>query len=158
MNTESPDRRHVLVGFDGSPDAAGAIELAAQLLPGRTAVIAHLWAPPYARPELRSRVSRRAKSVKEMIELLEREALSEAASINAQQLAEIERLGSSLTSRKHGSREGPSDQRHDSEVALRSSASARLRKASLTASLVVGRSVSTVRSTSDPVGTGTRAA
>ena len=84
MNTESPDRRRVLVGFDGSPDAAGAIELTAQLLPGRTAVIAHLWAPPYARPELRSRVSRRAGSVKEMIELLEREALAEAERVAAE--------------------------------------------------------------------------
>ncbi len=47
-------------------------------------------------------------------------ALSEAASINAQQLAEIERMGSSLNTRRQRHQEGPSDQRHDSEVALRS--------------------------------------
>jgi nucleotide-binding universal stress UspA family protein len=74
----------LLVGFDGSPDAAGAIELGARLLPGRTATIAHLWAPPYARPELRSRVSRRTGSVKEMIELLEREARAEAERVAAE--------------------------------------------------------------------------
>lgn len=47
-------------------------------------------------------------------------ALSEAASINAQQLAEIERMGSSLNTRRQRHQEGPSDQRYDSEVALRS--------------------------------------
>lgn len=47
-------------------------------------------------------------------------ALSEAASINAQQLAEIERMGSSLNTRRQRQQEGPSDQRYDSDVALRS--------------------------------------
>src|SRR5215217_105538 len=48
------DRRNVmtthgvLVGYDGSPDAAGAIELGARLLPGRDVRIAHLWAVPLA--------------------------------------------------------------------------------------------------------------
>jgi hypothetical protein len=64
-------RHPVLVGFDGSPDAVGAIELAARLLPGRHARIAHLWATPFAASELRSRVSRRAPTAREMIDLLE---------------------------------------------------------------------------------------
>jgi nucleotide-binding universal stress UspA family protein len=71
-------RHPVLVGFDGSPDAVGAIELGARLLPGRHARIAHLWATPFAATELRSRVSRRARTVREMIDLLEHEAFSEA--------------------------------------------------------------------------------
>jgi nucleotide-binding universal stress UspA family protein len=74
----SHDDQHVLVGFDGSPDAVGAIELGARLLPGRRALIAHLWAPPFAATELRARVWRRARSVSEMIELLEAEAQAEA--------------------------------------------------------------------------------
>jgi nucleotide-binding universal stress UspA family protein len=72
------DDQHLLVGYDGSPDAAGAIELGARLLPGRRARIAHLWAPPFAATELRTRVWRRAQSVNEMIDMLEREALAEA--------------------------------------------------------------------------------
>jgi hypothetical protein len=72
--------------------------------------------------EARKLISSRDFEISELTQTADRQgrALSEAASINAQQSAEIERLGSSLTSRKHGRREGPSDQRHDSEVALRS--------------------------------------
>jgi hypothetical protein len=72
--------------------------------------------------EARKLISSRDHEISELTRTADRQgrALSEAASINAQQLAEIERLGSSLTSRKHGGREGPSDQRHDGEVALRS--------------------------------------
>jgi chromosome segregation ATPase len=72
--------------------------------------------------EARKLISSRDHEISELTQTADRQgrALSEAASINAQQVAEIERLGSSLTSRKRGSREGPSDQRHDSEVALRS--------------------------------------
>ena len=62
----------VIAGYDGSPDAAGAIELGASLLPGRRALIAHLWAPPFAASELRLRVTRRASTVQEMMGLLER--------------------------------------------------------------------------------------
>jgi hypothetical protein len=47
-------------------------------------------------------------------------ALSEAASINAQQQSEIERLSSSLTTRAARNRDGLSDPRFDAEVALRS--------------------------------------
>ncbi|MFM9846883.1 MAG: hypothetical protein ACKVP3_06965 [Hyphomicrobiaceae bacterium] len=72
--------------------------------------------------EARKLIFSRDHEITELTQTADRQgrALSEAASINAQQLVEIERLGSSLTSRKHGSREGRSDQRHDSEVALRS--------------------------------------
>ena len=74
----------VLVGFDASPDAAGAIELGARLLPGRDASIAHLWAVPFAASELRPRVSERTSTVQEMIDLLEQEASLEAERIAAE--------------------------------------------------------------------------
>ena len=47
-------------------------------------------------------------------------ALAEAAAINAQQMSEVERLGTSLATRGARSQEGPSDARYDAEVALRS--------------------------------------
>jgi uncharacterized coiled-coil protein SlyX len=47
-------------------------------------------------------------------------ALAEAAAINAQQLAEIERLTATLATRAQRRKQGPSDPRYDSEVALRS--------------------------------------
>jgi nucleotide-binding universal stress UspA family protein len=74
----------VLVGYDGSPDAAGAIELGARLLPGRDVRIAHLWAVPFATAELRPRVSRRTETVRQMIDLLEQEAEAEAERVAAE--------------------------------------------------------------------------
>lgn len=50
----------------------------------------------------------------------QRRALAEAASINAQQQAEIERLETSLSTRSARNQEGMSDPRFDGEVALRS--------------------------------------
>lgn len=49
----------------------------------------------------------------------QRRALAEAASINAQQQSEIERLETSLTTRAARNQEGTSDPRFDGEVALR---------------------------------------
>jgi nucleotide-binding universal stress UspA family protein len=73
----------VLVGYDGSPDAAAAIELGARLLPGRDVRIAHLWAEPFAAGELRPRVSQRTATVREMIDMLEQEAAAEAERVAA---------------------------------------------------------------------------
>jgi len=73
----------VLVGYDGSPDAAVAIEIGARLLPGCRAHVAHLWSPPFAASELRARLIQRAGTVREMIEMLEREALAEAERVAA---------------------------------------------------------------------------
>jgi hypothetical protein len=44
----------LLVGFDGSPSAVDAIDIAARLLPRRSVRIAHIWAPPFGSPVLRS--------------------------------------------------------------------------------------------------------
>jgi nucleotide-binding universal stress UspA family protein len=76
--------RHVLAGYDGSPDAAGAIELGARLLPGCSAQIVHLWAPPFSGAELRARVLQRAATVHEMMEMLESEAQAQADRVAAE--------------------------------------------------------------------------
>lgn len=65
-------------------------------------------------------------------------ALSEAAAINAQQTSEIERLGTSLATRVARNRDGPSDARHDAEVALRSELEA-LRTKTRDQSQLIGR-------------------
>ena len=72
------NRRRVLAGYDGSPDAANAVEIGARLLPGFSAQVVHLWAPPFASAELRRRLLRDAASIDELTELLEREGAAEA--------------------------------------------------------------------------------
>jgi len=74
-------RRDVLVGYDGSPSAAAAIEYGARLLPGAEARIVQLWAPPFTDAELRQRVRRRARDLDELQVLLEREGAAEAERI-----------------------------------------------------------------------------
>lgn len=71
----------VLVGYDGSASAAGAIEYGARLLPDAAVRIVHLWAPPFADAELRRRLWRRARSLEELQSLLEKEGAAEAERI-----------------------------------------------------------------------------
>lgn len=73
----------LLVGFDGSPSAAGAIDIAARLLPASSARIACLWAPPFTSRELRRALRRRATSLDELMELLEHEGEAEAERLAA---------------------------------------------------------------------------
>ena len=97
----------LLVGYDGSPDAAGAIELGARLLPSRAVRIAHLWAEPFAAAELRPRLSKRTETVREMIELLEQEAAAEAERIAAEGVVLAEAAGwkaAPLLKRAYGAR------------------------------------------------------
>jgi nucleotide-binding universal stress UspA family protein len=75
------EHRDVLVGYDGSPSAAGAIEYGARLLPDAAVRIVHLWAPPFADVELRRRVWRRARSLDELQSLLETEGAADAERI-----------------------------------------------------------------------------
>lgn len=65
-------------------------------------------------------------------------ALAEAAAINAQQLAEVERLTSTLATRAARIKDGPSDPRFDGEVALRSELEA-LRAKTRDQSQLIGR-------------------
>ncbi len=68
----------VLAGYDGSPAAANAIEVAAHLVPSATAQIVYLWEPPFAVPQLRQRLAREADSLERLIDLLEAEGRAEA--------------------------------------------------------------------------------
>lgn len=85
--TNVGDRCDVLVGYDGSPSAAGAIEYGAQLWPDAAVGIVHLWAPPFADAELRRRVWRQARSLGELETLLEREGEAEAERIASEGVA-----------------------------------------------------------------------
>lgn len=76
-------RLGVLVGYDGSPDAARAIAVGALLLPSAVATIVHFWTPPFASPPLRKRLRARARTLDEQIALVEQEGHAEA-----QQLAD----------------------------------------------------------------------
>jgi nucleotide-binding universal stress UspA family protein len=71
----------VLVGYDGSQSAAGAIEYGARLLPDAAVGIVHLWAPAFADVELRRRVSRKARSLAELESPLETEGAADAERI-----------------------------------------------------------------------------
>jgi nucleotide-binding universal stress UspA family protein len=68
----------VVAGYDGSPSAANAIEVAARLLPAVRATIVHLWEPPFASPGLQQRLARQATGLQELIDLLEAEGHAEA--------------------------------------------------------------------------------
>jgi hypothetical protein len=60
------ERSHVLVGYDGSPDAAEALEIGARLLPGFSPHVVNLWAPPFASAALRRRLLRVAAGPDEL--------------------------------------------------------------------------------------------
>jgi nucleotide-binding universal stress UspA family protein len=81
------DRPHVLAGYDGSPDAANALEIGARLLPGLAAHVVHLWAPPFTSGKLRRRLLRGAASLDELAALLEREGAAEAERVAADGVA-----------------------------------------------------------------------
>jgi nucleotide-binding universal stress UspA family protein len=68
----------VLVGFDGSPAAIAALGVAADLVPGADATVLHLWTPPFAGDVLRRRLVERARTVDELMELVEQEGAAEA--------------------------------------------------------------------------------
>ena len=87
------DRPHVLAGYDGSPDAANAVEIGARLLPGFAAHVVHLWAPPFTSGELRRRLLRGAASLEELAALLEREGAAEAERVAADGVALAQAAG-----------------------------------------------------------------
>ena len=81
------DRPNVLVGYDGSSDAANAVTIGARLLPGSAARVVHVWAPPFASADLRRRLLRTAASLDQLAALLEREGAAEAERIAADGVA-----------------------------------------------------------------------
>ncbi|BBY17560.1 universal stress protein [Mycolicibacterium litorale] len=68
----------VLIGFDGSPAATAAIEVAGRLLPQAHAWVAHLWTPPFASEPLRRRLRASVGSASELVERTELEGEREA--------------------------------------------------------------------------------
>lgn len=73
----------VLVGFDGSTGAAGAIEAGSLLLPGAHSWITYLWVPPFAGERIRRRLRAQIGNVNDLIEAVDREGRFEAQRIMA---------------------------------------------------------------------------
>ncbi|WP_217915498.1 universal stress protein [Miltoncostaea marina] len=103
MIPDGRTRADLLVGYDGSPAAAGAIDAGARLLPGRSALVVHLWVPPFASPELRRVLWRRAATLDELQALIEREGADEAERIAASGVALARAAGWEATPLVHRS-------------------------------------------------------
>lgn len=74
----------VLVGFDGSRNAAGAIAVGARLLPGLAARVVNVRAPPGAEPELHRRATRQDRTLDELSALMEQEGVAAAEQVAAE--------------------------------------------------------------------------
>lgn len=68
----------VVVGYDGSLSANGAIRTASALFPGADAVIVYLSTPPFGSKGLRARLRHSARNVDELIDLVDRESEGES--------------------------------------------------------------------------------
>lgn len=68
----------VLLGYDASPGSMHPVEAAARLIPVADATVVHLWHTPANGGEVRQRLSARARTLEELIQLLEREGQAEA--------------------------------------------------------------------------------
>ncbi|MEO3799793.1 universal stress protein [Nonomuraea sp. B1E8] len=69
---------NVIVGYDGSPIAAAAIDAGAALFPQAHVWITHLWTPPFASESLRRRLWTGTAGLNSFIEAIEREGEAEA--------------------------------------------------------------------------------
>lgn len=87
------DSRGVLVGFDGSRQAAQAIGIVAQLLPDRTCRIANLWWPPYFDADIRARLWPRDGNMDDFQAAVEHEGQAEAERLVTEGLALAESAG-----------------------------------------------------------------
>ncbi len=70
-----------LVGFDGSPASAAAIEAGALLLPGVHSWITYMWVPPFTGDRIRRRLREQVGNIKDLIDAVEREGNFEAQRI-----------------------------------------------------------------------------
>ena len=86
-HTDAESVPRVLVGYDGSPSAAEAITVGASLLPTATAWIGYLWSPPFTSPELFAHLRRQARSLDELLALVEAEGGAEAQRLVATGIA-----------------------------------------------------------------------
>jgi nucleotide-binding universal stress UspA family protein len=73
----------VVMGFDGSPAAASAIEAAALLLPGAHGWITYLWGPPFTGDQVGRRLRERIGNLDDLVDAVEREGKFEAQRITA---------------------------------------------------------------------------
>ena len=76
----------VLVGFDGSPDAAQAITVGAALFPEAQAHISHVWMPPFTVHPSPAQV-REARTVDGLIQMLEEQGRARADQVIADGVA-----------------------------------------------------------------------
>jgi len=73
----------VVLGYDGSPAAAAAIEAGALLFPGAHGWITYLWVPPFASEHVRKRLWEQARNIDDLIAAEDREGQREAQRITA---------------------------------------------------------------------------
>lgn len=73
----------VIVGYDGSPAAAAALEAGAFLFPGAHGWIAHFSVPPFVSEPVRKRLWEQARNIDELIAAEEREGDRESHRISA---------------------------------------------------------------------------
>ncbi len=73
----------VVVGYDGSPAAAAAIDAGALLFPGAHGWITYLWVPPFASEHVRKRLWEQARNIDDLIAAEDREGHREAERITA---------------------------------------------------------------------------
>jgi hypothetical protein len=111
--------------------------------------------------DARKLIFNRDREISELTKVADKQsrALAEAASINTQQASEVERLAASLATRAARSQDGPSDARHDAELALRSELES-LRAKTRDQSQLIGRMQSQMARFADvaaAVGNGARA-
>jgi nucleotide-binding universal stress UspA family protein len=77
----------LLVGFDGSPDAATAIAVGARLVPDRPARVAHIWSAPDAGSVIHRRLAHRAWTGEHLERLARDEAAASAGDVAADGVA-----------------------------------------------------------------------
>ena len=68
----------VILGYDGSPAAAAAIDVGATLFPGAQGFITYLWGPPFASEQVRRRLWEHARNIDTLTAAVEREGEREA--------------------------------------------------------------------------------
>ena len=73
----------VVVGYDGSPAAAAAIDAGAWLFPGAHGWITYLWVPPFASEQVRKRLWAQARNIDDLIAAEDHEGEREARRITA---------------------------------------------------------------------------
>ncbi len=73
----------VVVGYDGSPAAAAAVEAGAKLFPGARGSICYVWGPPFVGEQVRKRLWQRVGNLDELTAAAEREGEREATRIAA---------------------------------------------------------------------------